>query len=80
MSRYRYPDKRPVNRRENRLKGNGEPQCAYEDWNGDGYVDLTCHFVDNPENWEPGEGIATLTGKLLDGTPFSGTDALCIVP
>jgi hypothetical protein len=63
-----------------RVKGNGQPQCAYEDWNQDGFVDLTCHFVDDPEDWEPGEGIVTLTGELLDGTPFSGTDVLCVVP
>jgi hypothetical protein len=27
-----------------------------EDWNADGYLDLVCHFEDNPDNWEPGSG------------------------
>lgn len=63
-----------------RIKGTEEPQCAFEDWNEDGYSDLVCHFIDNPDNWSPDDGSATLTGELLDGTFIEGTDSICIVP
>jgi hypothetical protein len=71
------------------VKGNGNPQCSVEDVSGDftslegapdGYLDLVCQFVDDPESWSPGAGVATLTGKLLDGTPIWGTDSVCVVP
>jgi hypothetical protein len=72
-----------------RVKGNGSPQCAYEDVGGngtapqgapDGYPDLVCKFVDDPEHWNPGNGIATLTGALKNGTAIEGIDSICIVP
>ena len=63
-----------------RVRGNRGPLCSIEDWNGDGYLDMVCQFDDNPDNWTPGEDSATLTGTLLDGTPFEGTDSICIVP
>jgi hypothetical protein len=73
-----------------RIKGNDNPQCSVEDVSGDfsaslegapdGYPDLVCHFVDDPSFWEPGDGVATLDGLLLDGTPIQGTDTLCVVP
>jgi len=63
-----------------RVRGNRDPSCGIEDVNGDGYTDLVCHFADEPENWEPGEDIATVTGELNDGTAFSGQDSICIVP
>ncbi|MGE0822624.1 MAG: hypothetical protein AB7G75_21760 [Candidatus Binatia bacterium] len=72
-----------------RVKGNGSPQCAVDDVSGDvnvpqgapdGYPDLVCQFVDDPTHWAPGEGIATLTGALHDGTPIEGIDSICIVP
>jgi hypothetical protein len=63
-----------------RVKGNGAPQCSVEDVTGDGYSDLVCQFVDDSTNWTPEDGYATLTGNLLDGTPISGTDEICIVP
>jgi hypothetical protein len=63
-----------------RVKGTGTPQCGYEDWNLDGYGDLICHFTDDPTAWAPGDGESTLTGNLLDGTPFAGTDSICVVP
>jgi hypothetical protein len=73
-----------------RVKGQGQPQCSVEDVSGDfsggpegapdGYPDLVCHFVDNPGNWAPGDGEATITGTLTDGTPFAGSDEITVVP
>lgn len=73
-----------------RVKGKGMPQCSVEDVSGDftngpegvpdGYDDLVCHFVDDPATWTVGDGEATLTGQLLDGTPFEGTDSIKVVP
>jgi len=72
-----------------RVKGNGNPQCSFEDVSGDftspegapdGYLDLVCQFVDDASAWTPDDGTATLTGELLDGTPIEGSDSICIVP
>jgi len=63
-----------------RVKGNGDPQCGYEDWNEDGYIDLVCQFVDDPTLWSPADGQAILTGYLIDGTPIEGSDSICVVP
>ncbi len=63
-----------------KVKTIGKPQCGYEDWNSDGYGDLVCHFADDPDVWAPGDGEATLTGNLMDGTPFAGSDTICVVP
>ena len=70
----------------------GKVQCAIEDVSGDftnpegapdGYMDLVCQFVDNPDRWTPDEGTATLTGQLSSGhggTPISGNDEFRLVP
>ena len=63
-----------------RVKGNGAPQCSFQDWNGDTYLDLVCQFVDDADAWTPGDATATLLGELLDGTPIKGSDSICIVP
>jgi sugar lactone lactonase YvrE len=63
-----------------RVRGQKGPLCAIEHSNNDPYPDLVCHFEDDPANWAPGDSEATLTGMLLDGTPFEGTDSICIVP
>jgi hypothetical protein len=73
-----------------RVKRQGRLQCSVEDVSGDfnggpegapdGYPDLVCHFVDNPDNWSPGDGEATITGTLIDGTPFAGSDEITVVP
>jgi hypothetical protein len=72
-----------------RVKGNGIPQCSVDDVSGDftfpegapdGIDDLVCQFVDDPSLWNPGDGEATLTGELFDGTLIEGTDNICIVP
>jgi hypothetical protein len=46
------------------------PICRLDYFNDDEYLDLICKFV-------PGTSEATLSGELLDGTPFQGTDAIC---
>jgi hypothetical protein len=63
-----------------RVRAERGPQCSIEDSNGDQFLDLVCHFEDNPDNWVAGGDTASLTGELLDGTPIEGTDSICIVP
>ena len=52
----------------------------YEDVNLDGYEDLVVQIEDNDKAFSEGESSATLTGKLHDGVPIEGEDAICIVP
>jgi hypothetical protein len=63
-----------------RVRGNKGPLCSFEDSNGDSFLDLVCHFEDDPGSWTGGTTTATLTGQLFDGTTFEGTDSICIVP
>ena len=63
-----------------RMRGDKGPICGYEDANGDGIQDLVCQFEDDPIAWDVGSDTATLSGTLLDGTPFEGSDSICIVP
>lgn len=63
-----------------RVRGSGQPSCGSEDANLDGFVDLVCHFEDDPEYWSEGASSAALSGELYDGTVISGSDLICIVP
>lgn len=66
-----------------RVRGKRGPLCAYEYSNDDGFLDLVCHFEDDPAVWTPGEGDACVAGNLLEefyGTPIEGCDSICIVP
>ena len=55
--------------------------CHLEDINIDSYWDLICQFEDDTLKWTPDNDTeATLTGNLLDGSPFAGTDSICLVP
>ena len=63
-----------------RVRSNKGPLCSIEYSNDDAYPDLVCHFEDDPSSWNTANDIATLTGSLLDGTPFEGTDSICVVP
>jgi len=63
-----------------RVRGNKGPLCSLDDSNVDGLLDLVCKFEDNADYWDPGNGDATLTGNLYDGTEFKGTDSICVVP
>jgi hypothetical protein len=41
-------------------------------------MDLMVKFEDSDQWIEPGDGLATLSGGLLDGTPIEGRDKICI--
>jgi hypothetical protein len=62
------------------VRGNGTPQCGISDTNRDGFSDLVCQFQDNSAAWSPGTTTAELTGQLLNGMAFEGSDAICVVP
>lgn len=60
-------------------------KCAVRDVGGDtgrngkqrpdGWPDLVCRFIDDPQVWAPvSENIAVITGRLKDGTTLSGGD------
>lgn len=51
-----------------------------EDVNGDGFLDLVVQIQDTDGAFASGEGTATLTGNLFDGTPIEGSDSICVVP
>jgi hypothetical protein len=50
-----------------------------EDVNLDGFMDLMTHFRTQETGIQCGDTEATLTGSLLDGTPFEGNDSLVTV-
>jgi hypothetical protein len=51
-----------------------------EDVNGDGLIDLVVQIEDVDGAFTSGNGTATLTGYLFDGSSFQGTDEICVVP
>lgn len=63
-----------------RVRGNSDPSCAIEYSNNDQFLDMICHFEDDPASWKGGSDTAEVTGDLIDGTFFRGTDSICIVP
>lgn len=52
----------------------------YDDVNGDGYTDLVVQFQDSDQWTASGNGYASITGMLSDGTAIQGQDLICIVP
>jgi hypothetical protein len=46
------------------------PMCRMAYLNDDQYQDLSCKFV-------PGTAEVTLTGNMLDGSPFTGSGTIC---
>jgi hypothetical protein len=54
-------------------------KCFEDDINSDEYVDLICQFRTHPSAWGINVTEATLTGELLDGSLFEGTDTIHIV-
>ena len=59
-------------------KPNGKYMAAYEDWDSDGNMDLVVKFLDEAGAFEPSDMFATLTGNLVDGTPFFGVGDVCV--
>jgi nitrous oxidase accessory protein NosD len=58
----------------------GVPNCGEEDVNGDGYLDLVCHFNTQPAGFECGDTEGILKGYTVDGVPIEGSDSVRIVP
>lgn len=55
--------------------------AAYEDVNGDGFIDLVLKIEDVDGTFTQGSGTATLSGNLLPefgGTPIEGVGDICI--
>ena len=50
-----------------------------EDVDGDTFNDLVVKIEDEANSFPNGDSTATVTGSLLDGTDFQGTDSICIV-
>jgi hypothetical protein len=61
--------------------GKGDKLLAHiEDTNNDGYDDFVIQIQDSDGAFSSGDGFATLTSNLYDGTPIEGTDSICVVP
>ncbi len=50
-----------------------------EDVNGDGRLDLVCHFAAALTGFQVGDMLGTLKGVTVDGAPFFGSDAVTIL-
>jgi hypothetical protein len=62
------------------LRGNGTPQASLQDVNGDGIPDLVVQVVTEALQLSDTDTQAILEGRTWDGTPFTGTDSVRIVP
>jgi len=51
-----------------------------EDVNGDGLLDLVCHFDTGKTGFQPGDTQGVLKGRTFGGIPFLGVDTVKIVP
>lgn len=60
-----------------RVKGKSGNAGSLEDVNNDGYLDLVVQVYTN--QFEPGVGMAELTGETYSGIPIFGTDSISIV-
>lgn len=54
--------------------------CASEDVNGDGRLDLVCHFDTRRTAFQQGDTSGILNGTTMSGGSLKGTDAIRIVP
>lgn len=62
-----------------KVVGKADKALAHiEDVNNDGFDDLVVQIEDQDGIFEPGIGVATVTGSLLDGRNFEGSDFICI--
>lgn len=62
------------------MKGNGSPQSAAEDVNGDGLPDLVVHISTEALQLSETDTQAMLTGQTYDGVPIIGYDSVRVVP
>jgi hypothetical protein len=53
--------------------------CQAGDVNGDGLLDLVCHFHTQLTGFQAGDTIGVLKGKTLGGAAILGTDSVQIV-
>jgi hypothetical protein len=61
------------------IRGRKGPQCGFEYVNADEYLDLVCHFDDDPSNWSPDDNAtASVFGSLFDGRQIEGFDTICL--
>jgi hypothetical protein len=51
-----------------------------EDVNGDGRLDLICHFDTKIANFQAGNTLGVLKGRTINNVPIRGTDSIRIVP
>ena len=51
-----------------------------EDVNGDGLLDLVCHFETSAAGFQPGDTHGILKGRTLSGVPLKGSDSIRVVP
>ena len=61
-----------------------EPSLSFcspspEDVNGDGLLDLICHFTTTKTGFQSGDTQGVLRAQLIDGTPIEGRDSVRIV-
>lgn len=63
-----------------KVTGKGHVLASYEDVNGDGHADLVLQIDDTDAVFQEGDAFATLEGRLYDGTPIVGSDAIRLVP
>jgi hypothetical protein len=62
-----------------RVVGKADKALAHiEDVNEDGFDDLVVQIEDQDGIFEPGIGVATVTGLLVDGRNFEGSDFICV--
>lgn len=54
--------------------------CNFEDVNGDGLLDLLCHFSTEETEFKAGDTVGVLRGKTFGGTPLRGQGPVRIVP
>lgn len=51
-----------------------------EDVNGDGLLDLVCHFNTPISGFQTGDNLGKLKGKTVNNTPAAGEDSVRIIP
>jgi hypothetical protein len=57
-------------------RNKGAPRYSYKDVNHDGLLDLVVEFDTESTGFQAGDTLGVLTGRLQDGTMFTGTDSI----